>query len=76
MAKADLATFYKILKYFVFHDRINIYPQDQINRELLLTLETKKVRSCFKMNQLHSVLETAGFSKLTILFHKTHLFKY
>lgn len=42
MAKAGLATFYKILKYSVFHDRINSYPQDQINPELLLTSETKK----------------------------------
>lgn len=42
MAMADLATFYTILKHFIFCDRINIYPQDQINHELLLTLETKK----------------------------------
>lgn len=42
------ATFYKILKYFAFCDRINIYPQDQINRELLLTLETKKLGSVLK----------------------------
>lgn len=57
MAKADLATFYKVLKHFVFHDRTNIYPKDQINRDLLLTLETKKVRACVKMNQVNSVLK-------------------
>lgn len=26
IARAELATFYKILKHFVFCDRINIYP--------------------------------------------------
>lgn len=48
MAKADLATFYEILKHFSFCDRINIYPQDQINHALLLTLETKKLEPVSK----------------------------
>lgn len=43
MAKAELDTFYEILRHFSFCDRTNIYPQDQINRALLLTLKTKEL---------------------------------
>lgn len=43
MAKAELDTFYEILRHFSFCDRTNIYPQDQINHALLLTLKTKEL---------------------------------
>lgn len=48
MAKAGLATFYETLKHFSFYDRINIYPQDQINHALLLTLKTKTLEPISK----------------------------
>lgn len=61
MAKVNLATFYKILKHFVFHVGFNIYPQDQSNHQQLLTLETEKARTYFKMKLLNSVLKLQIF---------------